>query len=597
MTKTIRIGGACGFLGDSSTAAPQLIAAGIDYLMLDYLAEVTMSYLAMAKKASPDGGYARDFTDWIWKDNLKEIVRKGVKVVTNAGGTNPHACRARMEQIAREQGVSVKIAIIEGDDIAARAAEFAKGGVKEMFSGAGFPPAEKIAGINAYLGGFAIAEAFAKGADHVITGRVVDSALGLAPLIHEFGWTPADYDKLASGTLIGHILECGAQATGGLHTDWRDVKDWAHIGYPIAECRADGTFVVTKPKGSGGLVTPATVAEQMLYEIGDPQAYIVPDVVCDFAGATFRQAGEDRVEVAGVKGYAPTATYKVCGTYADGWRATSLTPILGIDAPAKAQRQADAVLTRTSEMLRDRNMAPWRASRVDVIGSGATYGVDPNTSSSREVIVKLSVEHDDESAMKIFQREWMSPITSMSVGTTSWHGLNASVLPIVRLFSFLVPKAEVPAIIDIGGERTEHVAAQPAVFDPAEVKRPGGPDAPAANDDLVEVPLIRVAWARSGDKGDAFNVGIFPRKPELAPYLRAALTPEFVAEAFGHEFEKGKAPKVERFDLPGIHGMNFLAHAALGGGGAATMRVDMLAKGKAQQLLDKKIKVPARLVA
>jgi hypothetical protein len=502
MAKIVRIGGACGFLGDSSTAAPQLIAAGVDYLMLDYLAEVTMSYLAMAKKAQPDGGYARDFTEWVWKDNLKEIVRKGVRIVTNAGGTNPHACRARMEAIAREQGFAVRIAIVEGDDLLTRSEEFASSGVKEMFTGADFPAAERVAGINAYLGGFAIAEAFAKGADHVVTGRVVDSALGLAPLIHEFGWTPSEYDKLASGTLVGHILECGAQATGGLHTDWRDVKDWAHIGYPIAECREDGTFVVTKPEGSGGLVTPATVAEQMLYEIGDPQAYIVPDVVCDFAGATFAQTGEDRVEVANVRGYAPTATYKVCGTYADGWRATSLTPVLGIEAPAKAQRQAEAIVIRTSEMLRDRNLAPFRATRIDVIGSGATYGADPGASGSREVVVKLSVEHDDEAAMKIFQREWMSPITSMSVGTTSWHGLSASVLPIVRLFSFLVPKAEVPAIIDVGGERMEHRAAQPAVFDPAQVERPGGPGSPAANDDdLIDVPLIRIAWGAIGRQG------------------------------------------------------------------------------------------------
>ncbi len=321
---------------------------------------------------------------------------------------------------------------------------------------------------------------------------------------------------------MGHILEGGAPATGGLHTDWKDVPDWAHIGYPIAECRADGTFVITKPEGTGGLVTPATVAEQMLYEIGDPQGYIVPDVVCDFSTATFRQAGENRVEVANVKGYAPTATFKVCGTYRDGWRATSLTPVLGIDAPQKAQRQAEAVITRCNEMLRDRNLAPYRATRIDVIGSGATYGKDPAESASREVVVKVSVEHDDEMGMRIFTREQASPITSMSVGTTAWHGLDAKVLPIVRLFSFLIPKAEVPAVIDFNGARATFAAPQPAVFDPAEVKRPGGPDAPAEDGDMVETPLIRIAYARSGDKGDAFNVGIFPRRPE---FVRVSATP------------------------------------------------------------------------
>lgn len=597
MSKTIRIGGACGFLGDSSTSAPQLIAAGVDYLMFDYLAEVTMSFLAQAKKQHASGGYARDFTEWVWKDNLKDIVAKKVRIVTNAGGTNPLACRERMMAIAKEQGYAPKIAIVEGDDLLDRADAFVKAGVTEMFSKADFPDAQKIAGINAYLGAFAIAEAFAKGAEHVITGRVVDSALGLAACIHEFGWSPSDYDKLASGTLMGHILECGAQATGGLHTDWKSVPDWAHIGYPIAECKEDGSFVVTKPQGSGGLVTTATVAEQMLYEIGDPQAYIVPDVVCDFSGTTFTQVGEDRVHVDGVKGYAPTSTYKVCATFADGYRATSLTPILGIDAAQKAQRQAEAVVIRTSEMLRDRNLAPWRATRIDIIGSGATYGVDPNTSHAREVLAKTSVEHEDEAAMRVFIREFASPITSMSVGTTQWYGLEPKVSPIVRLFSFLVPKAEVPAVIDFEGKRETHAAAQPAVFNANEVVRPEAPPTPANDDELVEVKLIDVAFGRSGDKGDAFNVGIFARKPELWPHIRSELTPERVAKVFAHEFEAGKPPKVERFDLPGINGANFLAHEALGGGGVASMRVDMLAKGKAQQLLEHTIKVPARLVS
>jgi len=596
MSKTIRIGGASASIGDSSTAAPQLIAAGVDYLMLDYLAEVTMSYMAVIKRADPTAGYARDFTEWVWKDNLAEITRRGVKIVTNAGGVNPIACRERMLTIAREQGLNPKIAIVEGDDLTGQAAEFAAGGVTEMFSGASFPNPAKLAGINAYLGAFPIAEALARGADHVITGRVVDSALGLAPLIHEFGWTPADYDRLASGTLVGHVLECGAQSTGGLFTDWKDVPDWAHIGYPIAECRADGSFTLTKPEGSGGLVTSATVGEQMLYEVGDPQAYIVPDVVCDFSGVTMTQAGENRVEVAGAKGYAPTATYKVCATWFDGFRATSLTPILGIDAPAKAQRQAEAVLTRVSEMLRDRNLAPFRASRIDVIGSGATYGEDPAASAAREVMLKLSVEHDDEKAIKVFLREWSSPITSMSVGTTTWMALDAKKLKVMRLFSFLISKNEVPVVIDLEGQRQTWFAAQPGVFASSDVKRPDPPAAPQDEGETVEVPLIRLAWARSGDKGDNFNVGVIARRPEYLHHLRAALTPERVAQVFAHEFEGEGERKVERFYLPGIHGLNFLLHEALGGGGGSSLRVDMLAKGKAQQLLDQPVWVPASLL-
>jgi len=594
-SSSVRIGGACASLGDTSVAAPQLIAAGVDYIMLDYLAEVTMSYMAVIKRANADAGYARDFTEWVWKENLREITRRGVKLVTNAGGTNPVACRDRMMAIAREQGLNPRIAIIEGEDLVAQAGDFNAAGVREMFSGTEFPDPLRIAGINAYLGAFPIAEAFARGADHVITGRVVDSALGLAPLIHEFGWTPADYDQLASGTLVGHVLECGAQSTGGLHTDWRDVPDWAHIGYPIAECEADGSFVLTKPQGSGGLVTPATVGEQMLYEIGDPQAYIVPDVVCDFSGVTMTQAGPDQVRVSAAKGYAPTATYKVCATYYDGFRATSLTPVLGIDAPAKAQRQAAAVLTRLGEMLRDRNLAPFRATRIDVIGAGATYGQDPEQSASREVMVKIAVEHDEEKAAKLFMREWSAPITSMSVGTTTWFGLDAKLLKIVRLFSFLIPKTQVRAVIDLDGRRTPFEAAQPGVFSPGQIVRPAGPVAPV-DEAMVEVPLIKVAWARSGDKGDSFNVGVIARRPELLPHISAALTPEHVAKVFAHEFAGETQPRIDRFDLPGIHGLNFLLHEALGGGGGASMRVDMLAKGKAQQLLDQPVRVPASLV-
>ena len=596
MKKIVRIGGACAFLGDSATAAPQLIAAGVDYLMLDYLAEVTMSGLAMAKRANPKSGYARDFTEWVWKENLRDLKAKGIRVVTNAGGVNPHACRARMEEIAAAAGIAVRIAVVEGDDIAASAAAFAKAGTREMFDGRAFPDPARIASMNAYLGAGPIARALTEGADAVITGRVVDSALALGPLVHEFGWGPGDHDRLSAGTLAGHVLECGAQATGGLHTDWRDVPDWAHIGYPIAECAADGSFVVTKPAGTGGLVSPATVAEQMLYEVGDPQAYIVPDVVCDFSGVRMVQEGPDRVRVTGARGYAPTASYKVCATYEDGWRLTTLTPILGIEAAAKAKRQADALLTRTAEMLRDRNMSPYRATRVDVIGAEASYGRDPDASHAREVLCKIAVEHDEEAPLRVFLREYASPITSMSVGTTMWHGLEPKMAPIVRLFSCLAPKAEHPAIVDFEGRRIEVPFIQTGPFETAMVARPDPGPAPEVREPMAEVPLLALAWGRSGDKGDSFNVGIIARRAEYLSWIRRALTPDRVAAAFAHEAAEGDAlPRVERFEVPGTNALNFLLHGALGGGGVASMRVDMLAKGKAQQLLETPISLPARL--
>ncbi|MBV9511992.1 MAG: DUF1446 domain-containing protein, partial [Caulobacteraceae bacterium] len=334
MGKVVRIGGAGGFLGDSQTAAPQLLASGqVDYLMIDYLAEVTMSLLARSQRKHPGGGYPRDFTEWVWKDNMRELKARGVKLVTNAGGLNPAACRARMEALAAEAGLSFKIAVVDGDDLRTRVGDFAAG--REMFSGDAFPSADKVLSANAYFGAVPIAAALAEGAEVVITGRVVDSALALGPLVHEFGWSWDDYDRLAAGSLVGHVLECGAQATGGLFTDWEEVKDWAHIGYPIAECHQDGSFVVTKPAGTGGLCTPATVAEQILYEIGDPQAYPLPDVTCDFTAVKVEAVGPDRVRVSGTRGRAPSGSYKVCLTHEDGWRVIALMPVVGRDAARK----------------------------------------------------------------------------------------------------------------------------------------------------------------------------------------------------------------------------------------------------------------------
>jgi len=261
-----------------------------------------------------------------------------------------------------------------------------------------------------------------------------------------------------------------------------------------------------------------------------------------------------------------------------------------MEAPAKAKRQGDAIMIRTAEMLRDRNLAPWRATRVDVIGAETSYGKNPDDSPSREVILKMAVEHEDPGALAIFTREFASPITSMSVGTTGWFGLRPQVMPIISLYSFLKPKSQLAPTIDIDGQITVVPFEQSAVFDPSSIARP--PVARAASEeDTIEVPLIKLAWGRSGDKGDGFNVGILARKPEYLPWIGKALTAERVAEVFAHEYE-GTEPAVTRFEVPGMHGLNFLLEGALGGGGVATMRIDMLAKGKAQQLLETPIAVP-----
>ena len=601
MAKVVRIGGAGGFLGDSSVAAPQLLrGGGLDYMILDYLAEATMSSLGQLRAARPDQGYARDFTDWVWKDNLRELKAQGVKIVTNAGGLNPRACRERMEKIAAEAGLSFRIAVVEGDDLAGRLDELKGRGLAEMFTGAPFPDPSRVFSANAYFGAEPIAAALAAGADMVITGRVVDSALTLGPLVHEFGWRLDDYDRLSAGSLAGHVIECGAQATGGLFTDWEDVTDWAHIGYPVIECHDDGSFVVTKPEGTGGLVSPAAVAEQILYEVGDPQGYALPDVVCDFTQLKVESAGEHRVKVSGAKGYPPSDRYKVCVTFGDGFRFLGASPVVGRDAAAKGRRQSEAMLERIGEMLRDRNLPPLRDSRIEILGAEASYGANASEAarSVREVVCRIGAEHESAEALGLMMREFASPTTSMSVGTTGWFGGAPTITPVARVFSVLLPRQEVPATVSVGGLEQTIVPASPReAFDPARVVTPEVPADPVADEDLVSVPLIEVAWARSGDKGDAFNVGVIARRPELLPWIRRGLTEERVKAWFAHEFEGAADPKVIRYELPGMDALNFHCIQALGGGQFSSLRLDPLAKGKAQQLLDIEVQIPRRLLA
>ncbi|MEL6875939.1 MAG: acyclic terpene utilization AtuA family protein, partial [Pseudomonadota bacterium] len=319
--KIVRIGGASGFWGESDMAVPQFLSAGksglaLDYIVFDYLAEITMSIMARARAKDPELGYAVDFVTAVIKPHIAEIARQGVKLISNAGGTNPQACAEAVRAVIAEAGLDLTVAVVTGDDLTERAAEFAER--TEMFSGQSFPEAESIASINAYLGAFPIAEALNQGADIIITGRCVDSAVTLSACIHEFGWSRDDLDQLAGASLAGHILECGPQATGGNFTDWESVADsMDNAGYPVAEIVADGSFVATKPEGTGGVVNIGTIGEQMLYEIGDPQAYMLPDVVCDFSAVTLGQTGPDRVTVAGAKGYPAPDSYKTCATWSD----------------------------------------------------------------------------------------------------------------------------------------------------------------------------------------------------------------------------------------------------------------------------------------
>lgn len=587
MVKTVRIGCGAGFWGDSPEGPQQLVRSGkIDYLVMDYLAEITMSILARMKAKKPDLGYATDFVTMVMKLLAKEISEKKIKVVTNAGGVNPEACRDALEAVFKEQGLDLKIAVVRGDDLSARADAYRAAGVTEMFSGAPMP--ERMASVNAYLGAFPIAAALKAGADIVITGRAVDSAIVLGPLVHEFGWRESDYDLLSAGSLAGHVIECGAQATGGVFTDWQDVNGWDRMGFPIAECHADGSFEISKPENTGGLVSVGTVSEQIVYEVGDPTAYILPDVTCDWADVTVEQTGTDRVMVRGARGHAPTPSYKVSATYADGYRSGVTMMIAGRDAAAKARKTGEAILARSERLMNEAGFGGFTETSMEILGAESNYGAQSRAGQAREVVLKIAVRHSSKDALLIFGREIYPAATSMAQGITGFAGGRPEPQPVIRLFSFLADKVDIPVSVSY---RDQDIAVQPFLpNDPAPARRPVANIAPVSTGGkTAEVPLIAVAHGRSGDKGDIGNIGVLARHADYLPWIRASLTDQAVRNYFAH-FVKGK---VERYEWPGLNGLNFMLHQGLAGGGIASLRHDPQGKALAQILMDFPISVPA----
>ena len=590
MKQSIRIGGASGYWGESMMATPQLLQVeGMDYLVYDFLAEITMSILARARANNPEAGFATDFITGVLKPNLREIADKGVKILTNAGGVNPAACGAAARALIAEAGLDLKVAVISGDDLLAARDDFAQ--MKDMFSGTDCPPVENLASVNAYLGGFPVAAALDAGADIVITGRSVDSAVTLGACIHAFGWQPADFNKLAAGSLAGHIIECGPQASGGNFTDWQLAGDIADIGYPFIDIDGDGMFTVSKPEGTGGVVNVGTVSEQMLYEIGDPQAYLLPDVACDFSRVTIEETGPNRVRVADAKGHGAPDSYKVCATYADGFRAGTMMSFVGLQAAEKARHFADAAFARARAVLRQHNLADFSETSVEVLGDDSQFGEATEHPTGREVVLKIAAKHDTQIGCGALLKEISGLGLATPAGLSIFAGSRAKPSPVVRLFSFLLPKNAVRIEIDVDGSvsRFEETAAF-AGDAPAAIAAPQPPQAAA---ETVTVPLIKLAWGRSGDKGNKANIGIIARDAAYMPYIWAALDEAALRRRFGHFMAEGSG--LTRYYLPGSHAMNILIDEALGGGGVASLRNDPQGKAYAQILLDHPIAIPETL--
>ncbi len=592
--RVVRIGGASGAWGDSPMAIGQLLGSSVDYLIMDYLSEVTMSLLARAKKKDPDAGYAPDFVHYL-APHLEELKERKIAVVSNAGGINPRSCKAALEQIATAKKVSLRIAIVEGDDLMPRLPEFRQQAVVEAQGGTPLP--ETVLSANAYLGAVPIARAIAQGADIVITGRCVDSALALGILIHEFGWSISDYDKMATGSLVGHLLECGPQATGGLYTDWTAVRNWAQIGYPIAECTGSGPFIITKPEGTGGLVTPPTVAEQVLYEVADPAQYFLPDVTADFSHVKLESIGMDRVRVTGAKGRPPTNQYKVCATFEAGFRAVALVVIIGYEAVQKAERTAEELVARARVLFQKNRMADFSNVHVEVLGAEASYGTKSRARGSREVVLRLVMDHPDRKALEKVAREVGSVGLSFAQGTAGLIGGRPKPEALLHLFTFFVEKSALAAPRVTIGSSESSVVPISADGDfrnpPSEPARmssdsAGRFSAPPAGEDLVEVALRDVAHARSGDKGNSANIAIICRHASYWSHLCEVLTSERLATHFA---EQVRGP-ILRYEAPGLAALNFVLHDALGGGGMASPRIDPQGKAFGQRALEIPIRVP-----
>ena len=594
MNKSIKIGGASGFWGDSFIATSQLLNNDnkLDFIVYDYLAEITMSILARARTKDSKHGYAIDFVTSVMKMNLRQISDQKVKIISNAGGVNPEACADAIRDLINEQGLNLKVAVVVGDDLLENKSNIFNSDISEMFTGDKLPDQNNIVSINAYLGAFSIAEALRLGADIVITGRCVDSAVTLGACIYSFDWKEEDWNHLSGGSLAGHIIECGTQSTGGNFTDWELISDQIDtMGYPIVEIFKDSSFNCMKSNNTGGLVSVGTISEQLVYEIGDPQAYILPDVVCDFSQVKISQINKDTVKVSGAIGYPSTNQYKVSMTYSDGFRGGHLMSFVGIDAGKKAKAYGEAIFKRSRDILKKINMPDFTETSIEVLGDQSQYSKKDKNFSSREVILKYAGKHSDIKAIGIMLKESVGLALSTPPGLSGFAGARPKPSPVVRLFSFLIKKSEIDAKVLIDDKSFNVNIFQGNNFDYSKIERPSEIEC-NNEEDLVDVPLIRIAYARSGDKGNKANIGIIARDAKFYPAICKYLDNKTVSENFSN-FQNGST---ERYLLPGSYAVNFLLDDILGGGGAASLRNDPQGKAYGQILLDQIIPVSKKLL-
>jgi len=417
----LRIGNGCGFWGDNLDAPYFLTRDGnLDYLTLEYLAELTMSILALQKQRDPDAGFAADFLSVL--TNLTPLLEKQprLKIVTNAGGMNPAACARRAQDVLKRAGLARSVAVVTGDDLLPNLDRLIEAGHAFLNLETGSPLADirdRVVSANAYLGAKPIAQALRMGAAIVITGRVADASLVVGPVVHEMGWGWEDWDRLSSATVAGHLIECGAQATGGIWTNSADAPDLANVGYPIVHFEnGSADFRVEMPPGHGGAINRETISEQLLYEVADPARYLTPDVVADFTSVHLHESARNQVTVSGAKGHAATDSYKVSISYRDGFLSSGMLVLAGPDAVAKARRAGAMLLDRLTRI----GMRP-EHTNIECLGAGECVpGVMPTSSAPPEVVLRVSVRDSRRTVVERFTKEFAPLVTSGPPGVTGY---------------------------------------------------------------------------------------------------------------------------------------------------------------------------------
>lgn len=579
----LRIANCSGFYGDRFAAMREQLEGGpIDVLTGDYLAELTMLILWKARQRDPGGGYASTFAAQL-EEVLGVCVERGVKVVSNAGGLNPAGLAARLREAAASAGVEATVAHVEGDDLMGRLGELG-GEVRHFDSGdplaaAGVVPITA----NAYLGGGGIARALAEGADVVVTGRVADASLVVGPAVHHFGWQSDDWDRLAGAVAAGHVLECGAQATGGNYSFFREPAGLEHPGFPIAEIHPDGSSVITKHSGTGGEVSVGTVTAQLLYEIDAP-GYVAPDAVARFDTIRLEQEGEDRVRLSGVRGQPAPAALKVAVNHVGGHRNSMTLVLVGLDIEEKAALVERTLRARLEGRQEPRHLE-FRLARTD----------RADAATEAEAAATLTIEARDPDPDRVGRR-FSSAVVELAL--SSYPGFFATAPPAGAtpygvLWPALVDRRLVTEVVVAGDGRRLPVSPA-AAAEAATAPVPAPPSVPAVevSGPTRRVPLGEVVGARSGDKGGNANLGVWARSDPAYAWLAGFLTTEALVELI----PEAAGLEVRRYELPNLRALNFVLVGLLGEGVAATARFDPQAKSLGEFLRSRRVDAPVAVL-